>query len=199
MSKSMREAQPSARPRWAHNVQTPLLLNSHGWGLTSISPLVCELFKGSGCILFMSVSLTEPSTGAHPCMLMSKSSADIRRQKPQNRMKAAPCQGVWALGAFHHSVISGSEDTEPSLTERSSQSFKDDRWTRIVLCGVTCFPGGAHAVVASVLTPGLTPGLPSLLLVFRSFFPPGVLPPDTQHPILLSQSLLEQRHRLLPT
>lgn len=191
MSKSMREAQPSARSRWARNVQPPLLLNSHGWGLTSISPLVCELFKGSGCILFISVSLTEPSTGAHPCMLMSKSSADIRRQKLQNRMKAAPCQGVWALGAFHRSVISGSEDTEPSLTGRSSQSFKDDRWTRTVPCGVTCFPGGAHAVVASVLTP-------AYLLAFRSFFPPGVLPPDTQHPILLSQSLLEQRHRLLP-
>ena len=40
---------------------------------------------------------------------------------------------------------------------------------------------------------------PTYLLAFRSFLPPGVLFPDTQHPVLLSQTLLEQKHRLLPT
>ena len=100
-------------------------------------------------------------------MLMSKTSADIRRQKPQNRMKAAPCQGVRAPGTFHHSVISGSEDTEPSLAEGSRTCFKDDRWTRTVPCGVTGFPGEPTWQWPRSLPPPTSwPSIPSSLQEF---------------------------------
>ena len=116
---------------------------------------------------------------------MSKTSADIRRQKPQKKSES---QGEQDRGTSHHSVIPGSRDR---WTEWGRKSFKDHAGSRLSPVGSHTFQGGAHAGVASVLTPLTSwPSVPSVLQ--ESF-------PDTHHPALLSQTLLEQEPRLLPT
>lgn len=89
-------------------------------------------------------------------MLMSKTSADIRRQ---NSQKKSESQGEQDRGTLHHSYLW----QQRQMDRMEQEELQGRRWIWAVSCGVTHLSGGTHAGVASVLTP------PTSLLFVPSF------------------------------
>ena len=136
--------------RWALNLHPPLLLNS-------VFLLVCKIFKGSDCLIHLSIP-PEPSIEqepTHACYCQRP----LQTSEGKTHKKKSESQGEQDRGTLHHSYLW----QQRQMDRMEQEELQGRRWIWAVSCGVTHLSGGTHAGVASVLTP------PTSLLFVPSF------------------------------
>lgn len=177
----MSEAQPPARIQVGSQPAPTIIVAN------SVFLLLCKIFKGSDCVSFISLFPQNLAQSRSQPMHVNVKHLCRHQQAKLAKKKKSEIQGEQDRGTLHHLFYLAAKTDGWNGTGRASRMTLGPG----CLLRVSHLPGGAHAGVASVLTP------PTSLPSFPSFL--QELFPDTQHLVLLSQTLLEQKHRLLPT